>query len=296
MPRFKLNVKGLLKRKPRVKTKQVFESATSKVLAPGDEEKEASLQRNDITADEIRQLRDDLSNQMTLRGGDEASKIVPPGLLRKSIKNLDTSNSKQVGGGLLGAAGGGLLGAGAGALTMALAKGKPAAKWGLLGGIPSGLVGYAYGANKVRDQQLLSVLEEHLGPGAGIKKAAVEPLFAEFLRNQADEAATNNFKMKTFLEDINELEKGRGRGLNATEKMLVAKRVFKDTKKTGRMPPRHMADAWVKGPPKPPKYKPGMGRLGKGLLGAAGGLAALSALGIGAAHYWPRDKDSPRKD
>jgi len=116
-----------------------------------------TLQRKDVP-----ELAEDLTTQMAIYGPDAAAAAVPAGALRKRIREIEGGSDTQTLLGLAGGAGGGLLGAGFGALTTGLAKGRKAAPFGTLSGIPGALLGYEYLKNLQRKRELEKALQEQL--------------------------------------------------------------------------------------------------------------------------------------
>lgn len=278
------------------KSKTVFEQGAQHALSP-DEYKEAEipLQRNDFSPEILRQLQNDLANQIYMYGPEEAAQVVPSGDIRKKIKTIAKGGPEQRIGGGIGALGGGLLGAGAGALVTGLAKGKAKAPLGLLGGIPGAIGGYGLGRRAVMDRQLLSMLDEELSPGVQIKRAYVEEGFKEILRELQEAKKTKTYDFGTLKGAIKDLKEGRGRGLVPSERLLLRKHILEqktprpeDAPWLPREKPKAVTGTKPKVPKRPPLFK---SRIGKTPLAIAGGLAALAALGLGASHLWPREKD-----
>ncbi len=272
-----------------------------------DWERMLPLQRKSPATSTLKRLRNDLSHKMTMHGADEATQVVPPGYVRDRMQEIDEGNAEQQIGGAIGATGGGLLGAGAGALLTGLAKGKKGAKWGLLGGIPGAITGYGVGRQGVADRQLLTMLQEELGPGAGIKRAYVEEGFDEVLNELHKEKKKGTFNFGSLKGAVKDLKEGRGRNLLPSERLLFRKHLLGQKaplpEDAAPWVPRQNAKPKVPKLPKPasiPKMKkPSVPKIpGRRMHPAAiaGGLAALAALGIGAASFWPRAKDSLLQD
>jgi len=242
----------------------------------------------------IEEFGDDLSRLEQVHGVDEAAKVVPAGNVRKRLLDISKGNAAQNIGGGIGAVGGGLLGAGAGALATRLAKGPSKGKIGLLAGIPSAIGGYALGKGTVRDQQTLSMLNEELGPGVGIKRAYVEEGFGEILNELHQQKQKGTYTAGSLKDALRDLKEGRGHGLKPTERHMIRRHLYGDKTlhyaDTGIKPKPPKLDSFKpSGVPKPkPKLKPHW--IGKKPLVIAGGLAALAGLGLTAAKFWP-DKD-----
>lgn len=248
-------------------------------------------------------LGDDLSEVLSIRGPEEAAKALPTSELRKRLRAISEGDTTQDIGGGIGALGGGLLGAGAGALTMGLSRGAKNAKWGLLAGLPSAIGGYSIGKNAVRDQQILTMLNEELGPGGGIKRAYVEEGFDEILKELKGSKHQGTYNRTELKGAIRDLKQGRGYGLKPTERHLIRRHILGDKKlrfeDSGWREPKMKKPGLLKSPstPKPnvprsfkPKVKPNW--VGKKPLIIAGGLAALAGLGLTAAKFWPKSDES----
>lgn len=295
-----INWEQFLSRKvPKVhpsKSKMIFEQGVHRALYPDDyKEAEIPLQSNGFSPEDLRQLRSDLANQIYVYGPEEAAQVVPAGDIRQRIKTIAKGGPEQRIGGGIGAIGGGLLGAGAGALVTGLAKGKAKAPLGLLGGIPAAIGGYGLGRRAVMDRQLLSMLDEELGPGVQIKRAYVEEGFKEILRELQEAKKTETYDFGTLKGAIKDLKEGRGRGLVPSERLLLRKHILgqkmprpEDAPWLPREKPKAIPAVKPKIPKRPPPYR---SPVGKTPLAIAGGLAALAALGLGASRLWPRTKD-----
>lgn len=254
-------------------------------------------------------LSGDLSQLMNMRGPEEAAKVVPAGEVRNRIREISKGNATQHIGGGIGATAGGLFGAGAGALATRLSKGPGKTKWGLLAGIPAAIGGYGVGKGAVKDQQLLEMLKDELGPGAGIKRAYAEEGFSTVLDELVEAKQKGELNQGVLKDSVSALKSGRGRGLIPSERHLIRKHVLGQPK--GR--PEDLP--WLprdKGPEldkiKTDKFKPKLNTpkssipqmpkpkgmphwMGKKPLAIAGGAAALAGLGLAASKYWPTSND-----
>ncbi len=252
------------------------------------------------------ELNSDLSQLMNIRGQEEAEKVVPAGRVRKRLKGIaDGDITQEIGGGI-GAVGAGLLGAGTGALAMRLARGPGKSRLGLLGGIPAAIGGYSMGKGVVRDQQMLTMLDEELGPGAGIKRAYVEEGFDEILTEMRLEKLKGTFSRESLKKALRDLKAGRGHDIRPTERHLIRRHLLDDKnlrfedsgwkKKPLAAPPTSkpaIPRALKSSVPRAPKPKPPAHWIGKKPLVIAGGIAALAGLGLTAAKLWP--KSEPEK-
>jgi len=220
-------------------------------------------------------------------------RAVPAQRIQERIRRIVEGNPTQQIGGGIGALGGGLLGAGGGALATRITKGGPKAKWGLLAGIPGAIAGHGLGTRSVKDRQLLTVLDEELGPGVGMKQAAVEVGFKEILDELMESKRQKTLDMPEFRGAIESLKAGRGRGLIPSERLLLRKHILDQPKPRPEDAPWMHKKVWdsKQSPGSRPKTPLQPKKFGKTPMAIAGGLAALAALGLGAATLWPRKKD-----
>lgn len=254
-----------------------------------------------LTEQDLEDLSSDITTTMAFHGADEASQIVPEGNLRERIRGIGGKpDAHQLRSGAIGATGGGLLGAGVGALSTGLSRGRRYAPRGLLAAIPGAAAGYAVGHGNASRKQVLEALTEELGPGAGVKRANVEPGFKEVLRHLNEYKTQGKLTMAEFSQAIRDLRVARGRDLSHPERLIVRKVIL------GRKDlPKAIMDILNAKPPKPPSSprtprgsslpQPKSFSKGKAVGITAGATAALALLGLGVAH-WTRRKDDSFKD
>lgn len=122
----------------------------------------AAWQKTALQRKEVEELARDLGEQMSVYGLPSTLEALPSQALKRRVQEVEAGSDAQTLAGIGGALGGGAAGAGIGALTTGLAKGRHAAPFGALSGIPGALLGFSYFKDLQRRRELEKALQGSL--------------------------------------------------------------------------------------------------------------------------------------